>query len=98
VYINSDSQQQAQLLGRTIQAGRSIVHTIDAVLVPQALIDEYKLATRGLPGYVPGALGVAPSRAPQASVVAAAPRSSAHTTAAAGMLTALPLLAAMLCA
>jgi hypothetical protein len=73
-----------------------MIHTIDAVLVPQALIDEYKLATRGLPGYVPGALGVAPSSAPQASVVAAAPRSSAHSTAAARVLVALPLLAAML--
>jgi hypothetical protein len=74
----------------------SIIHTIDAVLIPQALIDDYKLSTKGMPGFVPGAAGVAPSSAPQPSVVVPTPRSSACSTAAAGLLMALPVLTAML--
>lgn len=97
VYINSDSQQQAQLVGKSIQAGRSIIHTIDAVLIPQALIDDYKLSTKGMPGFVPGEVGMAPSSAPtKPSVVVPTPRSGAPSAAAAGLMMALPMLAAML--
>jgi hypothetical protein len=101
IFINSDSQQQAQVVGGSIQAGSSIIHTIDAVLIPQALLDDYKLATKGMPGYVPGAVGVAPSSTagvtPQSSVVVPAPgRSSAHSAVAAYMAIALPVLVAVL--
>lgn len=97
VYINSDSQQQAQLVGKSIQAGRSIIHTIDAVLIPQALIDDYKLSTKGMPGFVPGEVGMAPSSAPtKPSVVVPTPRSGAPSAAAAGLMMALPMLVAML--
>eukprot|EP00879_Flechtneria_rotunda_P026622 GHRR01028398.1.p1 GENE.GHRR01028398.1~~GHRR01028398.1.p1 ORF type:complete len:296 (+),score=112.78 GHRR01028398.1:467-1354(+) len=53
-YINSNSGQAIRVVQPNIQGGKSVLHVIDGVLVPQALLTQFNISAEGLPRYDPG--------------------------------------------
>lgn len=97
-FINSDSNQQAKIVDGNIQGGKSMIHIIDAVLVPESLIKNYNLSTEGLPGVVPGkALSATPAtESKSVEAPAAAPAAKSSAVKAVAALLAVPALLAAL--
>lgn len=85
-----------------LQGGKCIIHVIDGVLVPQALLDQYNITnTAQLPGVeatnaTTGAAAGSTSRDVTSSPATSAPAKSSAATAAAALLAVPALLAAVM--
>jgi hypothetical protein len=93
-FISTDSNQKVGIQSGNIQGGRSILHVIDGVLVPRALLEQYNISTAGLPGFSADLANSTLANSTAAVLPATPAKSAAGATAAA--LLSIPALLALL--